>query len=70
MTAKPVPDDESQKDSEKPVDDVRAKFLAALTKKQAQEQRGGTGRGGGKPGAQGTSEGHPQRVFQRKSGAS
>lgn len=70
MIVKPVQDDDSQKEPEKAVDDVRAKFLAALAKKQAQHQGGVSGRGGGKPGAQSTSEGHTQRMFQRKSGAS
>ncbi|OIQ75171.1 hypothetical protein GALL_431610 [mine drainage metagenome] len=70
MTVKPANEDDSQKESEEPVDDARAKFLAALAKKQGKQQGGVTGRGGGKSGAHGGSEGHTQRIFQRKSGAS
>lgn len=70
MSAKPIKDDDSEKGSEKPVDDVRAKFLVALAKKQDQQKGGVSGRGGGKSGAQNASEGHTQRHFQRKSGAS
>lgn len=65
MAAKP-----EENDSEELVDDVRAKFLAALAKKQGKHQGGVSGRSGGKSAGHGTSEGHTQRLFQRKSGSS
>ena len=70
MAAKPVKDIDPHENLAKPVDEVRAKFLAALAKKQDQQKGGVSGRGGGKSRAQGASEGHTQRHFQRKSGAS
>lgn len=69
MADNPKDNDESKVDSGEPVDDARAKFLAALAKKQGRQQGGVSGRGS-KSGAKGTSEGHTQRMFQRKSGAS
>lgn len=70
MAKKPAEEPDAAKESEEPADEARAKFLAALAKKQGQ-QHGGVGpRGGGKVGAKGTSEGHTQRIFQRKSGSS
>jgi hypothetical protein len=70
MSEKPVKDDDSQAESEKPADDLRARFLAALNKKQAKQKGGVSDRSGAKSGSQSTSEGHTQRMFQRKSGAS
>jgi len=70
MTEKPKDSDESQIDPGQPVDDARAKFLAALAKKQGNPQGGVSTANGGKGGAKTSSGAHTSRMFQRKSGSS
>ncbi|HUW77992.1 MAG TPA: DUF5302 domain-containing protein [Candidatus Nanopelagicaceae bacterium] len=70
MSEKPINDDNSQAESTEPVDELRAKFLAALNKKQGQQKGAVNGRSEGKSGPAPKSEGHTQRMFQRKSGSS
>jgi hypothetical protein len=70
MAQKPVTDDTSQAEPISSTDDLRARFLEALTKKQGKQKGVVSDRSGGKSGSMGASESHTQRMFQRKSGAS
>ena len=70
MTEEPEQKDESEKNSSAPVDEIRAKFLAALAKKQGGQKGAHGAQKGGKSSGPNSSDGHSQRHFQRKSGAS
>jgi hypothetical protein len=70
MTEEPEQKDVSEKDSSAPVDEIRAKFLAALAKKQGGQGGAPGAQKGGKSSGPNSSDGHGPRHFQRKSGAS
>ena len=70
MTEESEQKDESKQDPSAPVDEIRAKFLAALAKKQSGQKGGPGAQKDGKSGGPNSSDGHSQRHFQRKSGAS
>ncbi len=70
MSEEPEQKDESKQDPSSPVDEIRAKFLAALAKKQGGQKGAPGAQKGGKSNGPNSSDGHSQRHFQRKSGAS